>query len=210
MALCGQAIGQSNSYLSSISERLADPAKQRKVSILERKVIQGASVNTSSNFTVQLLFKDMRVDLSNKDKLLQFLDQAEQNSSADMQRLAGTDFEQLPKDSLAAIQKTRELATQYIQNEGTRDGIAAQVSADIASITAALDGHLTQDTRVSFFRITTIMNTALIVFALFVALVVVLQVLVSRSITRPILHRRAHAADRAGQLRRAGRGDGKG
>ena len=187
VTLTNQAVSQSSAYLSSISERLSDPAQQRKVSILERKVIQGASVNTSSNFTIQVLFKDMKSDLSNKDKLFQFLDQAEQNSSNDAKRLEGTDFAQLPKDSVAAILKTRDLATQYVQNESARDGISAEVDSELSSLLSALNGQLAQGTRASFFRIASVMNTALIFFAVFVALVVVVQILVSRSITKPIL-----------------------
>ena len=186
IAASNDSISKSNGFLSSISERLSDPVQQRKVSMLERKVIQGASVNTNSGFTVQLLFKDMKLDLANKDKLFQYLDQAEQNSTADVQRLAGTDFAQLPKDSVAAIGKTRELATQYVQNETSREGIASQVAGDLASLVSALNGNLAKNTRDSFARITNIINTAFVLFAIFVALVVALQIIISRSITRPL------------------------
>ena len=186
IAPSNDSISKSNGFLSSISERLSDPVQQRKVSMLERKVIQGASVNTNSGFTIQLLFKDMKLDLANKDKLFQYLDQAEQNATADVQRLAGTDFAQLPKDSVAAIGKTRELATQYVQNETSREGIASQVAGDLASLVSALNGNLAKNTRDSFARITNIINTAFILFAIFVALVVALQILISRSITRPL------------------------
>ena len=186
VALSNESISKSNEYLSSISERLSDPIQQKKVSVLERKVIQGASVNTNSGYNIQLLFKDMKLNLANRDKLFQFLDQAEQNSTADVERLAGTDFAQLPKDSVAAIGKTRDLATQYVQNESSREDIATQVAADLTAIVSALNGQLVQETRASFFRIATIINTAIIIFAIFVAFVVVLQILISRSITRPL------------------------
>ena len=186
VASSNEAISKSNGFLSSISERLSDPVQQKKVSILERKVIQGASVNTTSGFTIQLLFKDMKLDLANKDKLFQFLDLAQQNATADMQRLAGTDFIQMVKDAMAAIGKTRELATQYIQNETSREGIAAQIAGDVPSIVGALNGNLAQDTRDSFARINNIINTAFILFAIFVALVVVMQLLIARSITKPL------------------------
>ena len=78
--------------------------------------------------------------LGNKDKLFQFLDQAEKNANADAERLAGTDFAQLPKDSVAAIIKTRELATQYVQNESAREDIAAQVTANLTGVMGALNG----------------------------------------------------------------------
>jgi methyl-accepting chemotaxis protein len=186
-ALSNEAISKSNAYLSSISDRLSDPVQQKKVSILERKVIQGASVNTNSNFTIQVLFKDIKADLSSKDKLFQFLDQAEQNSTIDVERLAGTDFAQLPKDSVAAVKKTRDLAAQYVQNRTAQDGIASKVDEDLAGLLGALNGQLAQGTREAFSRITSVMNSALVFFALLVAVVVVLQILVSRSITRPIM-----------------------
>jgi methyl-accepting chemotaxis protein len=186
VALSNDAIGKSNDFLRAISERLSDPARQNKVSILERKVIQAASLNTNSNFIIQLLFKDMKIDLANKDKLFQYLDQAEQNGKVAVQHLAGTDFAQLPQDAVAAIDKTRDLATQYIQNETTREGITAQVTGDLASLVSALNGHLVQDTRASFSGISSIISTALILFAIFVALVVVMQILISRSITKPL------------------------
>src|SRR5271169_2645778 len=40
VALSNESVSKSNEYLSSISDRLSDPIQQKKVSILERKVIQ--------------------------------------------------------------------------------------------------------------------------------------------------------------------------
>jgi methyl-accepting chemotaxis protein len=186
VAVENEAIGNSNDYLKTISERLSDPAQQSKVSILQRKMIQAASLNTNSNFMIQMLFKDMKIDLANKDRLFQYLDQAKQNATAAAEQLAGTDLVQLPKDAVVAIDKTRDLATQYIQNETSREGIAAQVAGDLASLVSALNGNLAQNTRQSFARITNIINTAFILFAIFVALVVVMQILIARSITKPL------------------------
>jgi methyl-accepting chemotaxis protein len=187
VTLTGNAAGQSGTYLASISERLSDPVQQKKVSVLERRVIQGASINTISSYTIQTLFKDLRAGLDNKEKLFQFLDQGEKNATVDVERLAGTDFAQLPKDSLAAIQKTRDLATRYVANATRRQEIIARVSAELAGIVGSLNQSLIGDTRASFLRIGSIMNVGLVFFAIFVALVVVLQLVISRSITRPIL-----------------------
>jgi methyl-accepting chemotaxis protein len=184
--LSNSAIGQSSQYLSGISQRLADPAQQGKVTKLERLVIQGASINTTSNFTVQVLFKDVKVDVANQDKLFQFLDLAEKNSSADVERLAGTPFAQLPKDSVAAVIQMRDISKIYVQNEITRNGIAAAVTTELASLLGGLNTALAQGTRLSFLRIVSFMNTALVIFAVLVALVVAVQILVSLSITRPI------------------------
>jgi len=184
--LSNVAISKSNEYLASVSERLADPNQQRRVSVLERKVIQGASINTTSNFTIQVLFKDMKADLSKQDKLFQFLDDAEKNSTVDAERLAGTPFAQLPKDSLAAMGQIRELAQQYVKDEADRQDISAQASSELSSLLSAINNSLVQGTRTAFYRVISFMTTALYFFIVVVALVVVLQLLVSRSITKPI------------------------
>ncbi|HYW83434.1 MAG TPA: methyl-accepting chemotaxis protein, partial [Spirochaetia bacterium] len=198
IALGNESIGKSNEFLGAISDRLSDPAQQKKVTVLERKVIRGASANTNNGFTIQLLFKDMKLNLGNKDTLFQYLDAAEKNAVADGQRLAGTDFAQLPKESEAAIVTTHELAARYVQNETSREEIAAQVAGDLSSLVSALNGNLVQDTRVSFARITNVINTAVILFAIVAALVVALQMLISRSITRPLTRGVAFAQRVAG------------
>jgi methyl-accepting chemotaxis protein len=180
------SISKSNEFLASVSDRLADPAQQRKVSILERKVIQGASINTTSNFTIQLLFNSMKTDLSQQDKLFQFLDQAEKNSSVDAEHLAGTPFAQLPKDSIAAIQQTRDLAHQWVKDAGDQDAISAQAVATLTSLVSAMNGQLVQGTRTAFYGVISVMTSALYVFILLVVVIVLLQVMVSRSITKPI------------------------
>jgi methyl-accepting chemotaxis protein len=186
ISLSNVAISKSNEYLASISERLSDPVQQRKVSMLERKVIQGASINTTSNFTIQVLFKDMKSDLANKDKLFQFLDVAEKNSTTDAERLAGTAFQQLPKDSIAAIQKIRELAQQWVADETNQHDISAQAGSELASLLSAINDSLVMNTRAAFYQVISVMTTALYVFIVVVAFIVLLQVVVSRSITKPI------------------------
>jgi len=193
ITLSNESISKSTEYLSSISQRLADPVQQKKVSVLERLVIQGASVNSNSNFTVQLLFKDVKINLSSQDKLFQFLDQAQQNATTDVQRLAGTPFEQLPKDSVSAIISTRELAQSYVKDEGARQEISMQASGQLSSLLAAMNDTLVQSTRTSFGTVLSLMSTALVIFVILVALVVALQLIVSRSITKPLIRGMAFA-----------------
>ena len=191
--LGNDSISKSSEYLSSISQRLADPVQQKRVSVLERLVIQGASINTMSNFTVQLLFKDMKIDLSNQDKLFQYLDQAQQNATVDAQRLAGTPFEGLPKASVAAIISTRDLAQTYVKDEATRLDISSQAQSQLAGLLAAMNDALVRSTRTSFGQVLSFMSTALVIFAILIALVVALQLIVSRSITKPLVRGMAFA-----------------
>ena len=188
MAATTDALSKSNDFLSGISQRLADPVEQRKVTVLERKVIQGASINTNSNYTIQLLFKDVVKDVSKKDALMQFLDKAAANASADAKSLQGTPFAQLPVDSLAAIQKARALAEQYVANQTQRLAIHDQVKTEMASLASQISDGQARDIQGTFSSILEVMSTAIYLFAVLVALVVAVQLLVSRSITKPIRH----------------------
>ncbi len=188
ISLTNDSISKSNEFLSSISRRLADRAQQARVSVLERQVIAGASVNTNANYTIQLLFKDLKTDASTKDKLLRFLDQAEENSTNDAKHLEGTPFAQLPKDSLASIGKARELTQEFVANENEHAAISEQVRTGLAELAGTIGGALTRDIQGSFSRILTTMNTVLYLFAVLVAIVVVLQILVAQSITKPLRH----------------------
>ena len=186
LALTADSISQSNEFLSSISRRLADAGQQKSVTVLERLVIAGASINTNSNYTIQLLFKDMKADLSRKDDLLSYLGKAEENALADSGRLANTAFAELPKAALAAIQKTQALAAQFIENEAAHDAIRDGVTTALADLAAAIGEAQGADIQGSFSTVLGIMNTVLICFAALVVLVIAVQILVSRSITRPI------------------------
>ncbi len=186
MSLTTDSISKSNEYLSSISARLADPRQERKVSVLERLVIAGASVNTNSGYTIQILFKDMKVSLSNKDPLYTYLAKAEENATNDAARLANTPFAQLPKDSLAAVQKAKDLADQYVSNETERAGLMTGIQADLTSLASQISDSQAKEVQGSFTRTFTIMDSVLYLFAVLVAFVVALQILVSLSITKPI------------------------
>ncbi|HET6487614.1 MAG TPA: hypothetical protein VFH83_14400, partial [Spirochaetia bacterium] len=188
VALTLDSVSKSSDYLSGISARLADPVEQRKVTVLERRVIQGASINTNSAYTIQLRFKDVVKDVTTKDVLFQFLDKAAENSTADAKSLQGTPFAQLPVDSLASIQKTRALSEQYVANVTQRNAIHDQVKTEMASLASQISEGQARDIQSTFSGILEVMSTALYLFAILVALVVAVQLLVSRSITRPIRH----------------------
>ena len=188
MALTTDAISKSNDYLTSISQKLADPVQQKKVSTLERLVIAGASINTNSNYTIQLLFKDLKVDISRKAALLSFLDKAIENAAVDAKRLEGTPFAQLPVDAQAAAQKARGLVEEYAANQAQRQVIRDQVKSEMAVLVTLISDAQAKSIRDTFSPILAIMGTLLSIFAVLVALVVALQILVSRSITRPIRH----------------------
>jgi methyl-accepting chemotaxis protein len=114
--LTNQSISKSNEFINRVSAALADPREQEKVSTLERLVIAGANANNNNNFTIQVLYKNLKENISNKDELIVFLDKAIENSEIDVKRLMNTQFAQLPVEARNANLKIKEIVTLYVKN----------------------------------------------------------------------------------------------
>jgi len=110
------SIQQSNNYIADVAGKLADAQKRSQVSVLERLVIQGASVNTNSNHTIRLLFEQMAKEIQSRGQLLEYLDIAIENASIDVERLAKTPFAQLPVHARNANIQIKEITKEYIGN----------------------------------------------------------------------------------------------
>jgi methyl-accepting chemotaxis protein len=137
--LTDHSIEQSNAFLQQVSEKLADEYERESVSRLERLVIAGASVNTSSSYDVKLLFERLKGNLKLEDQLLTFLDTLLQNVEQDYQRLEGTPFADMARTARESNQRVRELCLEYIGNMKTLQMIQASVLGDIEKSLAAVD-----------------------------------------------------------------------
>jgi len=115
-ALAAHSIAQSNGFIEQMSQKLADPEARHEVSRLERLVILGASINTSSNYELRLLFNRLEQDISTREKLLGFLDKLLSNVEKDLKSLAGTPFEGMAQAAKEANVNIRELTLSYIAN----------------------------------------------------------------------------------------------
>lgn len=131
MQLTDQSIDASETYIKEVSTRLADPSQQARVSRLERLVIMGAATNSSSNYSIKVLLKDLKENLNNKSKLLEFLDKLMTNVEKDEKSLANTPFAALPRNAKAAIIQTRGLVMKYISNTEQVNAIAKQVNSAV-------------------------------------------------------------------------------
>ncbi len=116
MELTDVSTQQSNGYIEQVATKLADPNQADSVSTLERLVIIGANINTTSNLTVRTLFYRIASDPEAETELIAFLDQAIKNAARDVERLAGTPFAALPVAAQKANQTIHGLATEYISN----------------------------------------------------------------------------------------------
>jgi len=128
------SITQSNEFIKQMSQKLADRNLQSSVSILERKVIEGASVNTNANFNIKILFLRTKENTTNSSKLFEFLDQAVKNVEIDEQRLANTPFAELPKKAKTANLEIKKIATQFVENQQKMESTKQKMTESFNSI----------------------------------------------------------------------------
>ncbi|MFO7657249.1 MAG: methyl-accepting chemotaxis protein [Bacteroidales bacterium] len=114
--LTNQSINQSNEFINSVSQALADPARQSSVTILERQVIAGANQNNNLNYQLQVMYKNLKENIDTRHDILNYLDRAIENVEKDVTRLARTKFAQLPVNARNATIKIKEIINQYIHN----------------------------------------------------------------------------------------------
>jgi len=114
--LAGDAIKQSNEYLFSVSGKLADPQKRYQVTTLERLVIAGATANSDNSHKVKFMANRMLSDISVKEDLINFLDNAIETTTKDIENLKNTPFAQLPVNSVKASKANRSYVLQFAEN----------------------------------------------------------------------------------------------
>ena len=119
MKSTASSIKISDDYIKEICEKLANEKARNEVSVLERLVVIGANINTSSNYKIQVEFGRLKENIKEKDRMLTFLDNALKNVEADIKSLAGTPFEQMAKDSRALVLQVKDLTLGYIKNAET-------------------------------------------------------------------------------------------
>ncbi len=114
--LADLSIEQSNTYIREVVDRLEDEQARKDVSKLERLVIAGANVNTSSSYQVKVQFLKMKENMEAKTKLLNYLDVLIENVTRDLKNLSGTSFEYLPKTAREADLNIQKGVLEYIEN----------------------------------------------------------------------------------------------
>ena len=97
-------------------QRLVDGNARADVSNLERAVIVGANINTSSNFQIKVLFGKLKTDMGVKNDLIQLLDTLVKNVTKDVQMLNGTEYEGAAKGALKTNLAIKDLVAGFIEN----------------------------------------------------------------------------------------------
>jgi methyl-accepting chemotaxis protein len=110
------SIEQSNKYIQQVVQKLANEESSASVTTLERLVIVGANVNTSSNYQLQVLFSRLTGDLTENKALSDLTAALLENVEKGLKNLAGTPFEGMAKIAKESLLKVRDLTINYIKN----------------------------------------------------------------------------------------------
>lgn len=111
-----QTIEQSNNYINAMSQNLADEVKRNTVTKIERQVIAGANANNNSCYSIQVLFKDLKMDTGKRDQLIGLLENAIQQAIDDSERLKNTPYAGLPAAALKVNRAIKELVMKFADN----------------------------------------------------------------------------------------------
>ena len=114
--LMAHSISQSDGYIKQVSEKLADPVARHDVTQLERLVIIGASINTSSSYELRLLFQRLKENPAASEQMFSFLETLLANVETDVQRLSGTPFAGMAVEAKTANLRVKELTESFLEN----------------------------------------------------------------------------------------------
>jgi len=186
MSLTAHSIDQSNSFINAMSENLADEVKRNTVTKIERQVIAGANGNNNSNFTIQVLFKELKLDIGKRSQLISFLDKAIDQTILDTERLKNTPYAMLPVEANKANLKIKELVMEFVNNVSQ----SGELEKSIFESTNRLNDILTeQDMQSNNDIMSTVQRTLILVIGilLIISLVIIaINVNLSSSVRRNI------------------------
>jgi len=144
LALTNFSKTQSDAYIEKTVAKLNQPATRDRVTDLERMVIVGANINTSSQWAIQKLFYRMVYDRAAKDELLAFLDKAQANTATDIERLRNTPFLGMALAAQEANKKIGALVKEYVANSESVAKAQAACQQHWLDLTAQLEAETQQ------------------------------------------------------------------
>ena len=142
--LTDTSITASNDTIKGISQRLVDENTRAEVSNLERAVIVGANINTTSNFQIKVLFGKLKADIGVKNELLQLLDTLVKNVTKDVQMLRGTEYEGVAEGALKINLAIKEMVAEFINNVQTLNAIENDIFGQIDTIDHQINELVTE------------------------------------------------------------------
>jgi methyl-accepting chemotaxis protein len=183
LALTNLSKTQSDGYIEKTVAKLTHPTTRDRVTDLERMVIVGANVNTSSQWAIQKLFYRMMYDLSAKDELLAFLAKAQDNTAVDIERLRNTPFQGMAVAAQEANKKIGTLVKEYIANSERIAAAQAATRQQWQTLATQLETQTQQSQVHSVRQVTTGFGIVGLVSALAGVATALLVILLGRQIS---------------------------
>ncbi|MBN2314540.1 MAG: hypothetical protein JXM79_11465, partial [Sedimentisphaerales bacterium] len=138
------SVQQSNGYIELVAKKLADPDLRSEVTTLERMVLIGASINTTSNLTLRSLFYQMVIDISAKDQLFEYLSKATENTKRDIERLANTPFADMPVKAQQANTAVETLSREFVTHFESMNDAKARIDSIFSNAGGDLNEYYQQ------------------------------------------------------------------
>ncbi len=176
------SISQSNGYINDVSKKLADNNLRSQVSTLERLVIMGANMNNVSNYKIQVLFQELKQDISAKTDLLNFLEKGVENARNDAKNLAGTPFEILPQNALEANLKINEITQNYISNIELEKEIKSQIINKLDTLFNNISENSSSISNKSFSSLKSFLVKIFILLIIFSTIVIIMNITLSKKL----------------------------
>jgi methyl-accepting chemotaxis protein len=181
--MTGHSVKQSNGYIEMVSKKLADEKKRREVTTLERLVIIGASVNTTANYELKVLFGHLRENLQAKDNFLQYLETLVKNTEKDIQNLAGTPYQDMALSAQKANREIQKLALKYIKNVEETALMERAILEGLENGVKSIENSIANRNEVFFDTIQTYFTNILLALLVVIVLGGIVSVLLSKSIS---------------------------
>ncbi|WP_207690113.1 methyl-accepting chemotaxis protein [Desulfonema limicola] len=180
------SIAQSNLFINRVSEKLADEQLRTEVTKLERLVIIGANINTSSNYEIKVLFERLKSDINLKNSMLEFLDTLIKNTEKDKKRLEGTPFEKMPQDAQDANLKIKDITLEYIKNIQEYKKIRQEIFEEIEKLIIKIDDYSLTGMQTFFNTIKNYFRIILIFLSLTAFTGIIVSLFLSNSISKAL------------------------
>jgi methyl-accepting chemotaxis protein len=144
--LTASSMSKSDGFIKEVAQKLADENQRSQVSKLERLVIIGANVNTSSNYQVRVLFQKLKQDDKAKEAMLGYVKKLIENTKKDIKSLRGTPFEQMPLDADKANHKIQELTLGFAQLSAQKRELGQEMLGQIKTMLKRVDSEVISGT----------------------------------------------------------------
>ncbi len=200
MELTELSISESNGFIKQVSEKLADEQVRSDVSTLERLVIMGANINTSSNYELKVLFWNLKESLAAKPKILSFIETLVKNTDQDLERLRGTPFEKSALAAKGCNAKIKELTLAYIENVEKSNAIQVVVFENIEQVLLALQDYSAAQNQAFFSKVKASFRNILLIMIIATIIGIVASTLLARSISNVLTRTSRLVSDVSMQL----------